>query len=780
MRQKFISTVISIFFFASTAISLAQSPGQVVKGKVIDVETHEPLIGAAVVVNQVTPIIGTTTDANGDFVLEQVPLGRQDINVSYIGYETTVIPQLMVTSGKETVLEIGLKEQVSEMAEVVVRTDKSRPLNSMASISARSFSVEETRRYAGGIDDPARLVSAFSGVTTGSIQDNSIIVRGNAPQGVAWRLEGIEIPTPHHFAGANVAGGGMVTLFSSQMMANSDFYTGAFPAEYGNALAAVFDMKLRTGNTSKYEHTTQIGLLGIDVASEGPLSKKSDASYLFNYRYSTFGLLADLKLIDTEQLFKYQDLSFKFNFPTKRAGTFSLWGIGGIDRANEDVEENREKWEVDFDRIAFTWDTYVGTLGLSHKIITGTNTYLHSTVAMSGVRNKMITQYVNDDFTKQPDMDLISNTSTFTATTALNHKFNAKLAMRNGITYKRLGYGLDIAGTQFYVPGTYQQLLKEDGGTNSIDAFTQFKYDINTALSLNTGIHGRYFGLNKEFTIEPRFGMRYTVHPAHVLSLGYGMHSRPEELKMYFMEIDGNTPNKSLKQSKAHHLVLGYDWRLSKDWRFKAEGYYQYLYDLPGEEGTSFSLVNYKQDYMLCKAMINNTIGRNYGVDLTLEKFLSNNYYFLLTTSLFDAKYKGGDGKWHNTRYNKGYVANALFGHEHFFKNNKRTLDYNIRLNFTGGERYSPVMEKESIEQQRIVTDETRAFSCQHDPVFYADFTVNYRINHKRASSQIALQVKNITGSSTVENFNYNFKTNAIQLDKNKPIIPVLSYKIEF
>ena len=273
--------------------------------------------------------------------------------------------------------------------------------------------------------------------------------------------------------------------------------------------------------------------------------------------------------------------------------------------------------------------------------------------------------------------------------------------------------------------------------------------------------------------------MRFTVHPAHVLSLGYGMHSRPEELKCISWKwMETHRTNRLNYQSTSS--CVGLRLAYFKDWRFKAEGYYQCLYDLPGEEGTSFSLVNYKQDYMLRKAMVNNTIGRNYGVDLTLEKFLSNNYYFLLTTSLFDAKYKGGDNVWHNTRYNKGYVANALFGHEHFFNNNKRTLDYNIRLNFTGGERYSPVLEKESIEQQRIVTDETRAFSMQHDPVFYADFTVNYRINHKRASSQISLQVKNITGTSVVENFNYNFKTNAIQLDKYKPILPVLSYKIEF
>lgn len=782
MKRIFITVLSSVIFFIGITSVQAQNKGQTVKGKIFDIDSHEPLIGATIVVTESNPLIGESSDTNGNFALNNVSLGRQTFTISYIGYESKTIPQIMITSGKEVVLEIGLKQMAVGMDEVVIygNTDKGSPQNSMANVSARSFSVEETRRYAGGIDDPARLVSAFSGVTTGNLQDNSIIVRGNAPQGVAWRLEGIEIPTPHHFAGANVTGGGMVTLFSSQVMANSDFYTGAFPAEYGDALAAVFDMKLRSGNPDKHEHAVQVGLLGVDVASEGPFSKKSDASYLFNYRYSTFGLLADLKILDTEQLFKYQDLSFKINIPTKRAGVFSLWGIGGVDNATEGVEKDSDKWEVDFDRITFTWNTKLGTTGFNHKIITGTNTYIHSTAAISGVQNKMITQYVNDDLSLQPDMDLINNSFTFTLSSVLNHKFSAKSTMRSGLICKRLGYNLDIAGTQNYVPGTYRKLMKENGSTNSFDAFAQIKHDFTNAVSANIGLHGQYFGLNEEFTVEPRAGLRFTVHPQHVVSVGYGMHSRPEELKMYFMELNGERPNRLLKLSKAHHFVLGYDWRISTDWRFKAEGYYQHLYDIPGEEGTSFSLINYKQDYMLRKKLVNNTVGRNYGVDLTLEKFLSNNYYFLATASFFDAKYKAGDNVWHNTRYNKGYVANMLFGHERFFKNNKRALDYNIRLNLTGGERYSPVLEKESIEQQMIITDETLAFSMQHDPVFYADFTINYRINHKRSSSQISLQVKNIFASSIVENFNYNFKTNSVQLDTNKPVLPVISYKIEF
>lgn len=256
-RTLFLLLSASFLSFAFNAY--AQSNGQTVKGQVFDLDSHEPLAGATVVLVGSDPQIGAVSDGAGNFALRDVPLGRHTFTIHYLGYESKTISQILITSGKETWLEVALKQSAVEMSEVAVYAthDKARPQNTMASISARTFSVEETRRYAGGIDDPARLVSAFSGVTTGNLQDNSIIVRGNAPQGVAWRLEGIEIPTPHHFAGANVTGGGIVTLFSSQVMGNSDFYTAAFPAEYGDALAAVFDMNMRVGNPDKHEHAVQ-------------------------------------------------------------------------------------------------------------------------------------------------------------------------------------------------------------------------------------------------------------------------------------------------------------------------------------------------------------------------------------------------------------------------------------------------------------------------------------------------------------------------------------------
>jgi len=772
-----------VFFLVLPLVAPAQDITQTLRGTIYDQSTHEPLIGATIVVQNSQPVIGTTTDEAGNFSITNLPLGRVSLEISYIGYESRVIPELMITSAKEVVLSIALKEAATELegVEVVAGIRKEKALNAMATVSARTFSVEETQRYAGGLSDPARLASAFAGVSTGNLQDNSIVVRGNAPQGVQWRLEGVEIPSPQHFSGGNVIGGGLVTLFSNQVIGNSDFLTGAFPAEYGNALAAVFDVKMRTGNTSRYEHTAQVGVLGLDFASEGPLSRAKGSSYLFNYRYSTLGLLSDLKINKTGQRIKYQDLSFKLNFPTEKAGTFSLWGIGGIDNTHKDALKTPADWKTDIDRVNNNWDTYVGTVGLRHQITAGERSFVESHVAFSGTDDRISTDYLSDDasvFT--PDSRLKKQNGTLTLATSLTHKLSPLATLKVGISSKQLFYKYNLSAAQDYVPSTYAHIVNSAGNTHLTEGYAQLKYQLSPALLANVGLRAHYFGLNKELSLESRAGLAWKLSDKHSLSFGYGKHSQPEDLNVYMIEVGGVAVNKDLKLSDAHHFVLGYDWMLTDKLRFKTEAYYQYLWNIPGEEGTSYSLINLRRALYLNKALVNNTKGRNYGIDLTLERFLGDNYYYLITGSIFKSEYKAGDNVWRNTRYNKGFVLNALFGKEFYFANNRKVLDVNARVSVTGGERYSPILESQSVTQKRVIYDESRAFSEQFSTLTYADLTVNYRINYRKSSSVFSFQMKNVLGAPIYIDHNYNYQTGQIELSKATLVIPNISYKIEF
>ncbi|MBM3437308.1 MAG: carboxypeptidase-like regulatory domain-containing protein, partial [Bacteroidetes bacterium] len=364
------------------SVTNAQNLSQTVKGQVVDKESQVSLPGATIVIVGSNPLIGTTTDANGYFSLAKVPVGRLTISVRFLGYQPVDIPEILVNTGKEVILHVELSESVVNLDEAVIKAEsrKDVAINSMATVSARTFSIEEAGRYAGGFDDPARMASSFAGVTTGQLEDNSIVVRGNAPKGILWMLEGVPVPNPNHFAGAYSAGGGFMTIFSGQLVANSDFFTGAFPAEYGNALAGAFDIKLRTGNNEKREYWFQAGLLGLDFGAEGPFVKGKNSSYLFNYKYSTYGLISPL-LPKGSGLPIYQDLSFKMNFPTKKAGIFSLWGAGAIDKLVKYEEKYSSEWISTQNAEREKIFMMPVSAGLSHKYILGDKSYIHTTLA---------------------------------------------------------------------------------------------------------------------------------------------------------------------------------------------------------------------------------------------------------------------------------------------------------------------------------------------------------------------------------------------------------------
>jgi len=782
--MKIVKIILIILAISMNTLQVfCQQIKQTVRGTIQDIDSKIALVGASVTISGTNPLIGTATDIDGNFKLENVPLGRITLQISYISYEPAVISGILVTSGKEVVIIIGLKQAITELSQVTIKaySEKDKPINTMASVSARSFSVEETRRYAGGVDDPARMAAAFAGITTGNMQDNAIIIRGNSPKGVSWRLEGIDIPNPNHFPGANVAGGGIVTVFSSQMLANSDFLTGAFPAEYGNALAGVFDMKLRTGNSEKREHTFQIGVQGIDIASEGPFKKGKNASYLFNYRYSTLGLLQPL-LPDHTGLPIYQDLCFKLNFPNKH-GSFSVWGLGALDNMHQALLFDSSKWENESSRSGLDWNLSMGAIGVSNKLLLGTKTYMNTSVAATGTLNRMDMKRIDDNLIAQPNWLLTDNSGKIIFSTSINHKINKRSTMKAGLNYRALFYHLDLNSTINNNPSTFQNFVKENGQSSFSEIYFQSKSDITEFLTLNIGVNANFFALNNDFSIDPRFSLKWQISPSHSISYGFGKHSQIEELKIYLVRhgINGNYnyPNRELGQSHALHYILAYDWQVSNNLRIKIEPYFQYLYDIPGKQASSYSIINYTQDWTFRDSLININLGQNVGVDITIERFLQNGYYFLITSSLFTSKYRGDDGIWRNTKFNKGYVLNALVGKEINLKNNK-IFGLNARFSFVGGDRISPILMEESIRDKTVYYDDTKAFEMQLPATSFLDLTITFRTNRAKCSSVWALQVKNALATKNYEGYSYNYKTEKIENKSHKIILPFLSYKLEF
>jgi hypothetical protein len=320
--------IISIFI---SQISFAQNNKQNIRGVVIDKLSQTTLPGATVQILNATKTTGTSTDINGNYVLTDVSPDRYEIKVSFVGYKEVTVPNVVVTSGKETILDIAMEEIVAKINEVVIQgRSKDKTINTLTTNSARTFSTEEVNRYAGGRSDPARLAANFAGVSAPDDSRNDIVIRGNSPVGVLWRIDGMSVTNPNHFATVGTTGGA-VSALNTNLLKSSDFLTSAFPSEYGNAVAGVFDLGFRTGNSEKRETTLQAGVItGLEATTEGPISKENGSSYLVGYRYALAGVAQAVGIdIGTTALPSYQDLSFKLNSGNTRLGRFTLFGGAG-------------------------------------------------------------------------------------------------------------------------------------------------------------------------------------------------------------------------------------------------------------------------------------------------------------------------------------------------------------------------------------------------------------------------------------------------------------------
>lgn len=769
--------LVSILLLLLQGSLLAQT--QTVSGVVTDVLTKETLPGANIFLLDHEPLLGTSTNADGSFQIKDVPLGRHDFQISFLGYKTKIISGILVSSGREVYLEIELEEEIfeGEGIEVVATISKDKPLNDMAYVSAKTFTVEETQKYAGGLDDPARLVTAFAGVSSsGGIQHNAISIRGNAPKSVQWRLEGIEIPNPSHFAGLSVAGGGGVTLFSSQLLSNSDFMTGAFPAEYGNALSGVFDINFRTENPNQREHAVQIGLNGLEFSSGGPFRKNSRATYLFNYRFSTLTLL--MPLLPVDGIIRYQDLSFNIDLPTQKGGRFSFWGIGGLDYQNFHAKKDSTEWKyAAMDKTDLQADLGVGAMGISHSIIAGKQGYLKTTLAVSGNKTQYDQDRINSSLNFDPELRVSNNTSRIALKSYYNQKIK-RVNLRTGFEIQNLRYDIDLKARPDNQSAITQVMLG-DGTAMLGQVYTQTDISITPKLSFLAGIHGQWFSLSDEVVPEPRAALNWQVSKKTGFSLGYGLHSQIEELGIYYVRNSDGIPNKDLKMSKAHHLVLGWNQRLGDQHRMKVELFGQRLFDVPVIADSSFSMLNFIQDLTFNETLVNKGQGENYGIEFTLERFLNKGYYYLLTGTLYTSEYKGGDGIWRKSRFAQTAIANALFGKEYFLNGSKNVLGINTRVSLTGGERYSPVLETRSSQYRDVVHDESKAFTRQFDTSFVVDLTLSYRTNRTNYSSVVLFQVKNLL-SAKDKFFDYNQQTRQVDLIEEGTVLPVLSWKIEF
>ena len=789
LERIFSGTSIQYEILENRVILKQNREGQTVRGTVVDRYTQVPIIGAAVVLLDSNPLKGDATDVEGRFRIENVSAGRYTIQVSYLGYKNEIIPGVLVGSGQEVVMDIELEESLLEMEAIQVGTGSisSAPLNDMAQVSGRSFTVEETKRFPVSVGDPLRLASSFAGVLATDDGANDIIVRGNSPRGLLWKLEGVEIPSPNHFSSEGTSSGA-ISMFSTQVISRSDFLTSAFPAQYGNATSGVFDVGLRNGNNERRESTFQLGLLGVDLASEGPFSKEKGSSYLFNYRYSTLSLLSAVGLPLEEEGEKniFQDLSFKLNFPTEKAGVFSVFGMGGLSSYEENLTnlENTEGYNM-------------GVIGLSNTYIINNSTVLKSTASLSGTKvyDTYTLPYESTNEVYQEDNTFKKSFLRFSVN--MDKKFNAKHVLSSGVTASSLTYDFRSFSKipQNDPPYNNIEFFDDEGSSGSFQAFTSWKYRPVENLSFVNGVHVLHFFLTQETVVEPRSNLRWQFHPRSAVFAGFGLHSRIESLEYYFandIQEDGSEIkyNADLGVTRSRHYVVGFDAQVTDKVYFKTELYYQSIFNVPVLSDSvnpnsalagAFSTINLSDGY-ITDDLVNGGSGENYGVEMTLERKFSNNYYFLINAMLYESKYKGRDGITRNTRYNGNFGYNLLAGKEFNLGGSQtgRTLGFNLKLTHAGNKRYSPINLEQSRQQGQEVVLAEDVYTTRFQDYFRTDIQLSYRKNLNGRTVEWRLDIQNVTSHNNVLDIYYDTVSEQVIIPEETVFIPVLSYRVEF
>lgn len=836
MKNFFTTCIICLLILSAKAQSITQT----VKGRVVEKESKAPMSGVVVVLvpaGNSPSNLGTQTDDNGYFKLNNVPVGKQSFLFKYLGYQNVSLENIIVNSGKEVILNVEMEENVSKIAEVEIKANpKGNVRNELATVSARTFDIAETERYAGSRQDPARMASNFAGAQGTNDTRNDIVIRGNSPLGVVWRMDDATIPNPNHFAIAGTTGG-PASILNNKSIANSDFLTGAFPAEYGNGIAAVFDLKMRNGNQEKYEGTFQLGLLGTEAALEGPISKKHRSSFLATYRYSTLQLFQGMNVtLGTEAIPNYQDFSFRFNFPIKNKSNLAIWGIGGSShiniiysdvfniRAHDSVNNVRtEKYGMNDRDQLFSSGMYTMAASFNHTF--SNNTYFKAVLSQSQQRNSATHILTLRDNNTSKIMDVQSLGYRFiTHITGLNayvnHKFSPHLTLKAGSSIEMFSYDfLDSSINEIKLKSSVYPVLpngfynlsgpfnlvtpvkeynrKYDSRETVIllQPYAQMKYRFSDRFFITGGLHIQYSSVNRDLTVEPRAGASCKTGTKGNLSFGAGLHSQTLPSYMYFYRLP-SAPDallfKNVKNMRSAQFVAAYDYAVSSHMRIKTEVYYQYLYKVPVQViPSSFSMINQGSGFARIypdTTLKNAGTGTNYGIEFTLERFYYHNYYFMTTVSLYNSTYTGSNGKTYNSDFNGNYAANLLGGYELKLKQGKKgndqTLIFGVKFTVGGGKRYSPADTLKTIQRAEYTALDAERNALQFRPYSRVDIKLGYKINTRKLTHEIALDLVNAFNIKNFLALTYGIDpvTNGLNLgtETQLGLLPIFYYKLDF
>ena len=784
--------------FANVLISLiAFSQTQTIRGTVTDEWQGQPLVGASVflVLADSIEVIGTVTDQSGRYRLEGVPIGRQQLKISYLGYETALLSELLVETGKEFIQDVQLSEATAALQAVVVQAKGKHSMPHPLSIY--TMKVEEQFRYPTTYYDPARLATTLPGVTGVDDQGNNISVRGNSPASLKWRLEGVEIVNPNHTANAGTfsdrptAAGGGVNILSAQLLGTSNFLTGTFPAGYGNALGGIMDMYFRNGNDEQQEFTAQASVIGLEAAAEGPIGSSQSAlsfslnqgrptgSYLINYRYSFVGILTAAGADFGGEKINFQDLSFHFNFPILKNAEIGFFGVGGQSKnvydtpADENnIAEEKELFNIDF-------NSKMGAAGVILNASINKKIKLNTTVVYSGLEHKRFSEKIIN--VPEPTLwsDDIINESKLAFSSKLFYKKNTNQNYEIGVQASREETSFNSFFTDNF--GAYGYGEKINGWL--FQPYFNSRFYLNKKLKLNAGLHGHYFTYSPDhFLLLPRASLSYFLNKKQQINLAYSWQAQTQQTQVYAASL---LDEKNIGPTQSQQIAASFQHRFKKGAFIKSEIYYQYIFDVPVsvKNNSTFSILNNIENLQpLQDTLNNNGKGRNYGIDIYFEQPILKNNYARLGASLYRSFYTDNNGVERPTRFDGRYLINYTYGSEKTKKKTKKTVirGYSSRISYYGGFRQTPIFSAASVSEGRTVFQEFAANSKKLKNYFRIDFRFYLKWQKPNHSTTFSIDLQNITGTKNEAYQYFDQVQQKVVTRKQLGFIPLIAYRVEF
>lgn len=736
--------------------------------------------------NDAGVVLGTSSDivftgvpkGSGVFSFDIVNPGRYVLSVSHAGYEK-VQQEILVVSARRTEVVVQLREYQNILDEVEIVSTRSHSYEP----GEHSITNEKALRLPANFFDPVRVINSYPGVMTANDQNNTIVIRGNSPAGLLWRINGLDVVNPNHLANAGTFSdkpasyGGGVNIISSQLMERTDFYTGSLPARYGNALSGAIDMKLRGGDTTDYHYTAQASLIGMDLGAEGPIGKSRRTSFLVNYRYSTVGLLSNLGVKFGDEDISFQDLTFSLNSLLAHGGSLSWFGFVGSSNNNFEHKKSAE-WEVDKDQYDIDYSSKNFGTGLVYSKPIKSAVNVSAGISASGSNQKR-----NQEASPEvdPGLTYIIYEDKFKFNKVLVSAFGRLQAKLNNYqveTGVQVNYQTDYLTTSnISQDGAFTFESKRWGTVEGMlfQPYAQWKVLISDKWNAQTAVRYVYYMYNQTGSVEPRIGMEFLPTANSSLKLTYNLVSQVQSAATY---LNGN---KNLELTKSHHLDLGYSYVSEKGLKLSSALYYQVLFDVPvqGDDETSYSLLNSIEVYPPAE-LISTGVGKNYGIELLAEKAFFDKSYFIAGASYYKSQYKGSDDIERSTRFDGGYSVNLTYGREwtKMKKQSQRTFGVSSRLMYLGGLRETPIIPVQ--EEIGTVYDDARAFENKLKDYFRLDLRLNWRKDKNNYTRTIAIDIQNVFNVQNEAYHYYDHLKQKVTTQYQLGLIPVLVYRIDF